>query len=34
MKRDARFELRLSAVQRRELAALAEETGLTSADPE
>jgi hypothetical protein len=32
MKRDARLELRLSAAQRRELAALADETGLTSAD--
>jgi hypothetical protein len=28
----SRFEMRLSAAQRRELAALADETGLTSAD--
>jgi hypothetical protein len=32
MKQDARFEVRLSAERRRELAALAAQSGLSSAD--
>jgi hypothetical protein len=32
MKQETRFEMRLPEAQRRELAALADETGLTSAD--